>query len=176
MSKYAKFTLLILAAFLVFGFSITAIAKPDNAPPDFDVNVVNTPLEVNVVDEQSAAVEQVSIFVSMQNKTCAGGEVIYTVPEDYRLKIVDAYARARNAADTDAIIANGGVSLSLNSFANGVFWKLVVAFSNEIPLGGGRATEVYADPGEEVTGRVEGCTNALNATFNAIGHLIPIGE
>jgi hypothetical protein len=176
MSKYAKTTLLTLSAFLVLGFPITANAKPDNAPPAFDVNVVNTPLEVNVVDVQSAAVEQVSIFVSMLDKTCAGGGVIYTVPEGYRLKIVDAYARANNAANTNAIIADAGVSLSINSYANGTAWKLIVAYSNEIPLGGGRVTEVYADQLEEVTGRVEGCTNDLNATFNVVGHLIPIGE
>ena len=50
MSKFAKITLLALAVFLVFGFSITVNAKPGQNPnPSFDVNVINTP-DVNVVN------------------------------------------------------------------------------------------------------------------------------
>ena len=49
MSKFAKIALLTLAAFLLLGFSITVTAKPgndDDAPPAFDVNVVNEAIRV----------------------------------------------------------------------------------------------------------------------------------
>jgi len=51
MSKLTKCALLTLAAFFVFGLSITANAKPGDgdAPPPFDVNVVNTP-DVNIAN------------------------------------------------------------------------------------------------------------------------------
>jgi hypothetical protein len=174
-SKSIFIVFAIITSILVSGivWSKPGNEPPADPPPAFDVNVVNTPLDVNV---QSAAVEQVSVDQVGLGVRCAGRVDLYTVPDGYRLKIVDASARALDESNPDAIIADAYVTLSLNSRADEAFWKVFIAYSNEIPLGGGRATEVYADPGEIVQGGVEGCQNDVNARFSFNGYLIPVED
>ena len=80
MSKFAKSTLLTLAAFLLLGFSITVNAKPgnDDAPPTFDVNVVNTDVPVTILNDSENPVP-----VDVQGEVATTQRVPITVSGDW---------------------------------------------------------------------------------------------
>jgi len=147
-----------------------------------DANVVNTPLDVNVVEVQPPKILQVAPAVVALNNLCPAQELLYTVPDGYRLKIVDAYANANlSSPNFDNIVADAGAMLSLRwSCSDGVnqyACRVSLAHSNEIPLGGARTVEAYADPNSEIFLSIEGCTqNQVNARGGFIGQLTPVGN
>lgn len=167
------FVFAVTTSLLLSGVVWSKPGEHPDAPPTVDANVVNTPLAVNVAPPDF---EQIATDVVHTNQSCPGNDVIYTVPTGYRLKIVYAFMRALDAANTDAILSEAGVTLSISSTANGNFWYASLVFSNEIPLGGAKNLEVYADPDEEVRARWEGCSNNMSLRSRIIGQLIPVEE
>jgi hypothetical protein len=97
-------------------------SAPAGPPGGLDVNVVTAIEPVASGDDV------------LLNVNCAGGETIYTVPDDKLLIIEDASATANDSANTAAIIADANVSLSLTAISGGVLGRHRIAVSNEIPL------------------------------------------
>lgn len=146
-----------------------------NATVSGDVNVVNdsnNPVPVKVVKaiEQMCSSKAEFLYVG-----CPAEREVYTVPDGKFLIIGDASGKMSAASNPEAILPDGGVSLSLFTYKSGDvvgMWGVTVVAGNELPVDGGRPVRLYAGPGDKVMLSIEGCSEDVNASVSFVGKLI----
>ena len=107
------------------------------------------------------------------NKSCAYVESVYTVPAGKFLLIEDASGSMVPNAGGE--VADAGVGVQILATSNGVRYDAIVAFSDILPMKGGRKLTVYADPETNVFIAFSGCGVNVNTQAWFTGRLFDVG-
>ncbi len=179
-------TLQSFAVLLTLTLSQTVAAmKQEGAPPTANVNVVNTPTVVVTngnngpvpvelsTDSASLVSSGYQVFLDV---FCASNQALYTVPDGYLLIIEDASGSAVRSSSPDTIVDDPNVQLSLRTVNNGTFALTQFAWSNQLPMSGGRQVTAYAEPNSEVSLSVAGCSQPVSVSASFSGRLIPVNS
>ena len=155
MNLYQKFSIsIVITSLLLCG---NALAKPDSDPPpvEVDVNVVNTPLDVNVVGDEAPPKTQpvnACAVIKFEEIEEDGDQPIYTVPDDQRLVIEYISIDPKDILSSDDFVQ--AVVITMVDGVEGRFLAGTVDGDTWIFAESGRMVRIHADPGTIVVGQV----------------------